>query len=171
MDDKQIITYINSQNANTRVSCHTNMKTYLQPGIHKQAHTNAYKNRLHIGLEKCIMCHKPMQNDVGKQRCGNVCLSMSKWSCVYGSVFRYHVTVRSCRPYSLVPSSETIPRPSALFCLSKAFRSKTLTTSNTQSIYKHLLPISPSQTRFRVGSYNRNNQKQERLTTKMWLMN
>jgi len=26
----------------------------------------------------------------------------------------------------LVPSSDTIPRPSALFCLSKAFRSKTL---------------------------------------------
>lgn len=31
-------------------------------------------------------------------------------------------------PYSLVPSSETIPRPSALFCLSKAFKSKTLQT-------------------------------------------
>lgn len=32
------------------------------------------------------------------------------------------------RSYSLVPSSETIPRPSALFCLSNAFRSRTLHT-------------------------------------------
>ncbi len=34
--------------------------------------------------------------------------------------------------YLLVPSSDTIPRPSALFCLSKAFRSKTL-----QKRHKH----------------------------------
>lgn len=37
------------------------------------------------------------------------------------------------RWYSLVPSSETIPRPSALFCLSNAFRSRTLPHKESQS--------------------------------------
>lgn len=38
----------------------------------------------------------------------------------------WHVRVGGDGSYSLVPSSETIPSPSALFCLSNAFRSRTL---------------------------------------------
>lgn len=49
------------------------------------------------------------------------------------------VCVCVCRPYSLVPSSDTIPRPSALFCLSKAFRSNTLLAAHSgSSLTTHL---------------------------------
>lgn len=51
-----------------------------------------------------------------------------KCKCLYD--FHNHNTVYvssgAGKPHSLVPSSETIPSPSALFCLSKAFRSRTL---------------------------------------------
>lgn len=57
----------------------------------------------------------------------------------HSTLTHWHVQGSRYTSYSLVPSSETIPRPSALFCLSNAFRSRTLSTRrDVNSLLKEL---------------------------------
>lgn len=97
---------------------------------HQNALNGTRTSRFQLSIHTCSPTSTKRHTDTQKYAYKRPHCTLTRW----------HVQGSRYTSYSLVPSSETIPRPSALFCLSNAFRSRTLSTGrDVNSLLKELM--------------------------------